>query len=786
MEKESEMEQAVTLQSTLSNRELELKGVCIRKMRVSSLSSGLGGRSLMKLERQDGAELPPHRMTPGDIVGIRPTKSRPGAVQASGVVYRVEHSRITISFDDFQDDTMNDWDNYTFAIDKLANDVTYRKMREAVDRLSTISSVSPCSRVIDIIFNGDEPTHNETVAPAIIPITKLNFPQIESIQFALASNEIALIHGPPGTGKTTTVVEFIVQVCKSGGKVLACGPSNLSVDNILERLLAFPGIVNPTRIGHPARVMAQLSKYTMDHKSKNGDDANIIKKADRDEEKRKINNSIRDLRKDLKAREMVLIETIIKNSNVILSTNTGAADFSLRGKDDFDWVIIDEAAQSLEASCWIPMQKGKRLLLAGDHQQLPPTIHSDKASKDGLSITLFERLIKSHGDNIARLLSVQYRMNSAIMDWSSKEFYNSKMTADPSVANHTLIELSKTKRQAVTTTCPLMMIDTSGCAMEESADDESESKFNIGETKVVLRCIEKLVRYGMDQAAIGVITPYNGQVKALKALVQPQFPDVEIGTVDGFQGREKEVVIISMVRSNEPPHKVGFLAEDRRTNVAVTRARRQVLVVCDTTTISSYPFLKRMVEYFRKNGEIRSALEYVEDHQSSDEEVWIKDKEEDVVSSESQDKTAGGKQRMSIAELRKEKKKQKKAQTKDIDPATRKEENRLKEIAALKIIIDQFLKSSSLKHTFPSSLNPYQRMLVHELAETYKLNHETPKKPTPAPSKKPALTTPSGGQRLGSATPAKPAGSKKAAKPKSGDELLDMFNKIELAPMYVD
>ncbi|EFA77908.1 AN1-type zinc finger-containing protein [Heterostelium album PN500] len=745
IEKESEIEESVSLQSTLSNRQLELKGICIRKLVIESFSTGLGGRCLVRLVPVNAApnqDLPPHKFTPGDVVGLRALKTQPGQSLVTGIVYRVDRSRITVAYDDLAESTIEQLQG-VFAIDKLANDITYRKMRDAIERLKTTNSP-----ITDILFSNQEPTHTIKKVKISAVSKKLNQPQIEAIEFALSSNEIALIHGPPGTGKTTTVVEFIVQVCKGGGRVLACGPSNLSVDNILERLLEFKDIVNPTRIGHPARILSGLTKHTLDHKTKNGQDAQILKEIkieiatlmkqlkDGQVEKgarRSVYNTIRDLRKDLKNREFSLVDQVIRNSNVILSTNTGAADYVLSRCEPFDWVIIDEAAQALEASCWIPISRGKKLLLAGDHQQLPPTIHSEQAKSDGLETTMFERLIQLYQENISRLLSVQYRMNQEIMRWSSDEFYHGRMLADNSVANHLLLERSTKNRVATTTTCPLMLIDTSGLDMEESADDESQSKFNVGEADIVVKYIEKLLRYGVEQSSIGVITPYNGQVKQLKMVLSNRFSDIEIGTVDGFQGREKEVVIISTVRSNAAPHNVGFLAEERRMNVAITRAKRQVTLVSDTDTLSSNPFLARMVEYFKLNGELRSALEYLEEQQvSSDEESWSKSKDDDddKVNNDESNNNVGyqSKARQSQAELKKEKRAKKKekehAKTK-VDHVNRSEQERQQDLQQIQSVIDSFLKSSNSVYTFPSTTTNFQRLLIHELAEKLDLQHES-------------------------------------------------------------
>ncbi|KAK5574736.1 hypothetical protein RB653_009989 [Dictyostelium firmibasis] len=798
IEKETEVNEAIENFATLSNRELELKGVTINKVKILNFSTGLSGRILVKLARasfvdnisttsnkkskndensddddENNFDLPPHKFSNGDIVGIRPSKSKPGTNHYyTGVVYKVDSRKIVIAYDDYEDSDPNNrplLDEYfitVFAIDKLANDVTYKKIRESLEKLkSNVNKRTGNSDngLVNILLNdGYQPSFNNSGGGFInkdkfeqsLVNKGLNQSQKDAISFSLSSNDIACIHGPPGTGKTTTVVEFIVQLVKSGKRVLACGPSNLSVDNMLEKLLEYPSstngvLINATRVGHPTRILPQLLKHTLDHKTKNSEGGQIIKgikdeikslskqllKVKQQSERRVIQSTIKDLRVDLKNREKSLIQQVIKNSNVILSTNTGASDSSLKGNDDFDWVVIDECAQALEASCWIPIQKGRRLLLAGDHQQLPPTIHSMEAAKMGLSITLFERIIKQYGDQVSRLLNVQYRMNHKIMDWSSMEFYNSKMIADKSVSNHLLTTDAQSKiRHTLTTTCPLLMIDTSGCDMEESQDDEGESKFNNGEVVVVKRHIEKLVECGVKPNDIGVITPYNGQVKLLKSYLSKSYPLMEIGTVDGFQGREKDVIIISMVRSNsDAPHKVGFLTEDRRTNVAITRARKHVVVVCDTDTISSHEPLKRMVDYFKTNGLFRSALEYTENEfLPSDTDDWdIGLNQEDnnnKTTTTTTTTTNNDSNKKSKTELLKDKKNKKSIEEKEKKKNkddSEKQEVKEKLKLQLETIVNTFMKTSMESHSFPSTLSSYERLVVHELAEKNKLNHQS-------------------------------------------------------------
>ena len=284
-------------------------------------------------------------------------------------------------------------------------------------------------------------------------------------------------------------------------------------------------------------------------------------------------------------------------------------------KESFDLVIVDEAAQATECATWSALMKGRRAVLCGDHLQLPPTVISDEAEKKGLGVPLFERLHKRFGKNIAQMLTVQYRMNESIMKWSSDEFYKSKLVAHESVADHTLSQLKHVEEATNNGDnlgedddmdlgeCVLHMVDTTGLEMFERQDEENLSYSNDGESEAVVKHIRDLLDLGLREEDIGVITPYSAQVSLLKQLcTNENLKEVEVSTVDGFQGREKEAIILSTVRSNESST-VGFLADPRRMNVAVTRARRHCSLICDSETISNDKMLKGLVEYFMDNGE---------------------------------------------------------------------------------------------------------------------------------------------------------------------------------------
>jgi DNA polymerase alpha-associated DNA helicase A len=432
--------------------------------------------------------------------------------------------------------------------------------------------------------------------------TSLNDSQKDAIRFALASREVALIHGPPGTGKTHTLIELILQLLKNSKRLLVCGPSNISVDNIVERLA--PHKVPMVRLGHPARLLPSVLNHSLDVLTRTSEAAAIvqdirtemdqkqasIRKTRSGRERRQIYLELKDLRKDFRERERRCVESLVKGSKVVLATLHGAGGFHLKN-EQFDVVIIDEASQALEAQCWVPLMGAKKVVLAGDHLQLPPTIKSlnmkeekkKEASKDAngekndatkkmsLETTLFDRLLKLHGNKIKRMLTTQYRMHEKIMAFPSEELYEGKLIAADGVKTRLLKDLPGVE-DTEDTREPLVFFDTQGGDFPEKAEDEQaakkvsllgESKSNEGEAALVKVHVSNLVKAGVAPEDIAVVTPYNAQLAILSQLLKEQFPGIELGSVDGFQGREKEAVIVSLVRSGG---EIGFLAEKRRLN----------------------------------------------------------------------------------------------------------------------------------------------------------------------------------------------------------------------------
>eukprot|EP00850_Spirogloea_muscicola_P021983 SM000270S10380 [mRNA] locus=s270:142881:145399:- [translate_table: standard] len=340
----------------------------------------------------------------------------------------------------------------------------------------------------------------------------------------------------------------------------------------------------------------------------------LLKTEDR-RERANMRRHLRWLAMEERGRQEPAVAAIIKNSKVILATLTGASS-KLLHEVTFDVIVVDEAAQALEAASWIALLKDRRCVFAGDHLQLPPTVLSKEAERLGLRVTLFERLSDFYGDAITSLLDVQYRMHENIMRWSSEALYSGKVKAHSLVAGHKLLGLDGVSGTA-TSEATLVPVDTTGCDMEEARGEEGDSWQNDGEAHVVIAYAERLLDSGIAAANIGIITPYSAQVTCLKELrgSKQVLAPVEKFTVDGFQGRKKEATTISMVRSNGRGE-VGFLAERRRMNVAVTRARRQCCVICDRDTVTHDEFLKDMVDYFEVHEALLSAVELHPQHEN--------------------------------------------------------------------------------------------------------------------------------------------------------------------------
>ncbi|XP_026783616.3 DNA-binding protein SMUBP-2 [Pangasianodon hypophthalmus] len=752
-ERGAEIEETRAWQKNLSLKNLQQKGVCLLKLQIGSQRTGMHGRLLVSFEPRKSigpSVLPSHSFGPGDIVGLYESEgcSQPNQL-CSGVVTRVTQASITVAFDETHDGLNLESDGL-YNIMKLANDVTYKRLTRALNSLNGYRS-GPATHLISVLFGYSEPGMLSQQNALEWINNGLDSSQQEAVSFALSQKDVAIIHGPPGTGKTTTVVEVILQAVKQGQKVLCCAPSNVAVDNLVERLAKSKAKV--LRLGHPARLLESIQKHSLDAVLAQSDSTNIIADVRKDMDKAfsqikkvrdkgqrsSLRREIGELRKELKSREEVAISQILKRASVILATNTGSSDdgpLKYLPSEHFDLVVIDECAQALESSCWIALLKARKCILAGDYKQLPPTIKSQNAAAKGLSVSLMERLIQKYGDSIVRMLTTQYRMNSAIMQWASEQMYQGKLTAHPSVEKHLLRDLAGVTH-VEETSMPLLLIDTAGCGLNEMEDTDEQSKGNQGEVDIVALHVKTLTEAGVQAKDIAVIAPYNLQVDLLRQKLSNEYPDLEIKSVDGFQGREKEAVLLSLVRSNRKGE-VGFLAEDRRINVAVTRARRQLVVVCDSQTVRNHDFLRSLVDYMSEHGEVRTAFEYLEDLVPENYHRDFKDEQNNIKASSTKTKAKNqqGKRNETKHNKISESKSKGNGQSKDdphissnlksslpkpkaddqIESQIKKEEMRQQ----LLIFLDN---QSQTELQFPSSLNSHERLLVHQLCEELELKH---------------------------------------------------------------
>ncbi|UKZ51354.1 hypothetical protein TrVGV298_005113 [Trichoderma virens] len=637
-ELQSEIQETSSLVSNHSPTGLQRAGLAITNLTISSQRTGLGGKTVLELSPNSATsstgELPEHGIRTGDIVLVaeQPAGSakkrevkeleRKGA---RGVVTKVQRAAVNVALDEGKDEVV--FAGRVWMV-KLADEVTYRRMNQTMEKLQKMGEAE-YSSFIRVLFGLSSPSpvpQDLTASDEVgniewIDLT-LNDSQKDAIRFALASREVALIHGPPGTGKTHTLIELILQMIKRDQRILVCGPSNISVDNIVERLS--PHKIPILRLGHPARLLPSVLNHSLDVLTQTSEAGAIvkdvraemdakqasIKKTKSGKERKAIYTDLKELRKEYRERERRCVSNLVGGSKVVLATLHGAGGFQLRN-EQFDVVIIDEASQALEAQCWVPLLSAKKAVCAGDHLQLPPTIKSLNSkvkvkSKGGdenaapvirgmtLETTLFDRLLALHGPSIKRMLTTQYRMHEKIMRFPSDELYDSELIAADAVKARLLKDLE------------------GGDFPERNEDDDKEnpkkgslhgeSKSNEMEAALVRLHVKQLVEAGVRPEDIAVVTPYNAQLAALASLKE-KFPGIELGSVDGFQGREKEAVIVSLVRSN-PDGEVGFLGEKRRLNVAMTRPKRSLTVIGDSETVKS-KFLKKWMEFLEENADLR-------------------------------------------------------------------------------------------------------------------------------------------------------------------------------------
>ena len=489
------------------------------------------------------------------------------------------------------------------------DETSYRAMFQALDRV--IAAKNDRLAYLRELFHGDRQPQRYAFEPIRFPW--LNPTQEQAVNEVLRAKDVAIVHGPPGTGKTTTLVEAINETLMRESQVMVCAQSNMAVDWISEKLVDRG--INVLRIGNPTRVNDKMLGFTYERRFESHPDYPqlwAIRKAIRElrQHRKRGSDSFHQKMERLKSRatelELRINAQLFGEARVIACTLVGSANKLLDGQR-FNTLFIDEAAQALEAACWIPLRRVSRVILAGDHCQLPPTVKSLAALKAGLGVTLMERVTATQ-PSVVTLLKVQYRMNEAIMRFSSDWFYGGQVKSAPQVRHRGILDYDN----------PFLWIDTA--PLEEEDDSpvyheqfvgESFGRVNKAEANLTISTLRDYLekvgkqRFLDEQVDVGVISPYRAQVQYLRSLIKatpelkPFRRAITINTVDGFQGQERDIVLISLVRSNAAGD-IGFLKDLRRMNVAITRARMKVIILGDVKTLTRHPFYKRLWDYVER------------------------------------------------------------------------------------------------------------------------------------------------------------------------------------------
>ena len=494
------------------------------------------------------------------------------------------------------------------------DETSYKTMFHALDDVINAKN----NRLADLrdIFTGQIKPEKRTFAPMQFPW--LNKTQEQAVNEVLWAKDVEVVHGPPGTGKTTTLVEAIFETLHRETQVLVCAQSNMAVDWISEKLVDHG--VPVLRIGNPSRVNDKMLSFTYERKFESHPDYpelwSIRKTIRQIKENRKrgdnVHQKIARLRDRAAEIEMTINAQLFDEARVVACTLVGSAN-KLLVRHKFSTLFIDEAAQALEPACWIATRRASRVILAGDHQQLPPTIKCYEAMKQGLGKTLMERIVENQPEAVT-LLKVQYRMNDDIMKFSSDWFYHGQVESDDSVKHRSVLDLEH----------PIQWIDGNEMLQqvnEELKDEEklkidfteqfigeNHGRINKAEAELVLSTLNNYInkigkeRFLAERLDVGIISPYKVQTQYLRQQIRkreefrPFRQVISVNTVDGFQGQERDIIIISLVRSNDNGQ-IGFLSDLRRMNVAMTRARMKLIIFGDKATLQHHAFYRKLIQY---------------------------------------------------------------------------------------------------------------------------------------------------------------------------------------------
>jgi predicted DNA helicase len=616
-------------------KERQRKGTSWYPVRLVNTRIGTGGKFVLELERNVEFNQP-HQFQSGAQAAVfwnAPVGQK--VQQLAGTILSVDQSRMEIQI---LEEELPDWiDERHIGVDLLFDENSYREMKFALDKVRQAPEGSRLERIRDVALGYAEGEFQDlaSLKTENWPVRHLNTSQQTAIARMMAAKDVFVIHGPPGTGKTTTLVAAVQTALLYMKQVLVCAPSNAAADLLTEKLAAAGTKV--LRIGNPARISDDILPYTMDFLISNHVEAKEIKRLrklayelkrmaysykkyyDRSEREQKqmMLKEAKSILSQIANMEKYVLDGARESTQAFVCTLVGASNHFFKGKR-FEMVLIDEAGQALEPACWIPVLKADKLVLAGDHCQLPPTVKSKEAARLGLEKTLLEKISERGGPELRAMLETQYRMHDTIMQFSSGYFYENRLQGDLSVKNTLLWKGDSPENH------PFTFIDTAGTGYEEMFHRESTGLSNPEEARLLLRHLGQwLETTGSERDAmkkpmrISIISPYREQVERLKKDIQSLEKQEKgrvtfrVGTVDGFQGQEADLVYISLVRSNDRGD-IGFLRDIRRMNVAITRARMRLVLIGDSATLAGFGFYDKLLDYMQQNALYLSAWEFQE------------------------------------------------------------------------------------------------------------------------------------------------------------------------------
>ena len=600
----------------LSVTERRENGMCWYPVAIRDTEIGRGDYLIVEMERTTHTDLL-HQFRFGMSAALF-SQHDAKHDRLEGTIQSVNGNRIRLAL---RTDELPEWSGKgKLGLDAVFDENSYAEMEAALRQAMAVAEKKDEGKLVRVLTGQQDPRWQQL--EEVIPATSLNAMQQQAVENILKAQDLAIVHGPPGTGKTTTLVQAIRLLVRQEKQILVTAPSNAAVDLLTEKLDAAG--LNVVRIGNPARVQEKQLALTLDQKIAHHASARELRKlrkqaaeyrdlaykykrsfgpAER-EQRKALFAEARNISREVEKTEQYIAEDVLSKAQVITATLVGANHYTIRHLQ-FETVVIDEAGQALEPACWIPILKARKLVMAGDHCQLPPTIKSTEAAKV-FSTTLMEKCVRLYPETVVRL-EEQYRMHEQIMGFPSREFYNNQLRASTAVAAHLVFSGDS----------PLLFIDTAGCGFEESQEGSSISNKEEADFmwKLMLRYLDEARSHTNLLPTIALISPYRHQVELLRekaAMLDPLWmPYISINTIDSFQGQERDVVFISMTRSNADST-IGFLSDVRRMNVAMTRARKKLVVVGDSATLTQFSFYEDLVNYAQEQNAWQSAWELME------------------------------------------------------------------------------------------------------------------------------------------------------------------------------